>query len=182
MKRNSDKTTGSASSSRTTSLEDLQSKVQANDDALAFLKAAETAFQDDTEKYCMFLDLLLQFHHKRSQVDEVIETVKELFQGHNDLICGFNTFLSKEQEISQVTIDEEKDSEIHRAMAFIDNVKERLQNEERYRTFLDIMVEFQRGNEEIALQVFNEVTVLLNGHQDLIEEFTTFFPDVHGHE
>ncbi|KAF3599601.1 hypothetical protein F2Q69_00039334, partial [Brassica cretica] len=76
----------------------------------------------------------------------VIARVKELFKGHNHLIYGFNTFLPKEFEITLIEEDEAPPK---------------------------TTVEFEE-----AINFVNKikVSILFEGHSDLLEEFTRFLP------
>lgn len=62
----------------------------------------------------------------RTDTAGVIARVKELFKGHNNLICGFNTFLPKGYEI---TVDEEDENppkktvEFEEAISFVNKIK-----------------------------------------------------------
>lgn len=119
-------------------------------DALTYLKEVKDMFQNQREKYDMFLEVMKDFKaqryslffHQFLQGDEwnccffnlsfcrtdtagVIARVKELFKGHNNLIFGFNTFLPKGYEI---TIDEDegppkKAVEFEEAITFVNKIK-----------------------------------------------------------
>uniref|UniRef100_A0A151UEN3 Paired amphipathic helix protein Sin3 n=2 Tax=Cajanus cajan TaxID=3821 RepID=A0A151UEN3_CAJCA len=53
----------------------------------------------------MFLGIMKDFKARRIDTNGVIERVKGLFKGHNNLILGFNTFLPKGYEI---TVDQDR--------------------------------------------------------------------------
>ncbi|XP_020208500.1 paired amphipathic helix protein Sin3-like 2 [Cajanus cajan] len=74
-------------------------------DALLYLKEVKDIFQDQEEKYEMFLGIMKDFKARRIDTNGVIERVKGLFKGHNNLILGFNTFLPKGYEI---TVDQDR--------------------------------------------------------------------------
>ncbi|KAK4594825.1 hypothetical protein RGQ29_018519 [Quercus rubra] len=57
-------------------------------------------FQDKREKYDMFLKVIIDFKAQRIGNVDVTIRVKELFEGHNNLIFGFNIFLPKKYEIA----------------------------------------------------------------------------------
>ncbi|KAI7731153.1 hypothetical protein M8C21_006561 [Ambrosia artemisiifolia] len=75
-------------------------------DALTYLKEVKDMFQDQREKYDMFLDVMKDFKAQRIDTTGVIARVKELFKGHNNLIFGFNTFLPKGYEITVIEDEE----------------------------------------------------------------------------
>lgn len=60
----------------------------------------------------------------------VIARVKELFEGHRDLILGFNTFLPKGYEITLPLGDEQppakKPVEFEEAISFVNKIKVRV--------------------------------------------------------
>ncbi|KAL2344257.1 hypothetical protein Fmac_005542 [Flemingia macrophylla] len=75
--------------------------------ALAYVKAVEERFQDKKEKYDGFLEVLKDFKAQRIDTMGVIQRVKELFKGHEDLILDFNTFLPEGYEISFPLADDQ---------------------------------------------------------------------------
>ncbi|CAJ2665561.1 unnamed protein product [Trifolium pratense] len=149
-------------------------------DALSYLKEVKDMFQDQKEKYDMFLEVMKDFKAQKTDTHGVIERVKELFKGHNHLIFGFNTFLPKGYEI---TLDEEeapppkKTVEFEEAISFVNKIKKRFQNDEHvYKSFLDILNMYRKEHKEIG-EVYSEVATLFKEHRDLLEEFTRFLPD-----
>jgi len=63
------------------------------DEAMAFLTAVKVTFEDKREKLDEFLKLLADYRAKRIDVRVVKEGMMELFEDHQDLLLGFNTFL-----------------------------------------------------------------------------------------
>ncbi|CAD5327646.1 unnamed protein product [Arabidopsis thaliana] len=74
-------------------------------DALNYLKAVKDKFQD-SEKYDTFLEVLNDCKHQGVDTSGVIARLKDLFVGHDDLLLGFNTYLSKEYQITLLSEDE----------------------------------------------------------------------------
>ncbi|KAI4389240.1 hypothetical protein MLD38_001488 [Melastoma candidum] len=148
-------------------------------DALSYLKRVKDMFQDQRDKYDMFLEVMKDFKAQRTDTAGVIARVKELFKGHNDLILGFNTFLPKGFEIT-VEDDEtptKKTVEFEEAISFVNKIKKRFQNDEHvYKSFLDILNMYRKEQKDID-NVYSEVAGLFEGHSDLLEEFTRFLPD-----
>ncbi|KAK2458449.1 paired amphipathic helix protein Sin3 [Trifolium repens] len=72
---------------------------QTVDDALAFLKAVKVAFQNETEKYDEFIEILKDFKAGRTNSIGVTSRVRELFKEHIHLILGFNNFLPNEYQL-----------------------------------------------------------------------------------
>ena len=56
----------------------------------------------------------------RVNTDGVIEKVKELFKGYDDLLLGFNTFLPKGYRI---TLPEKKPVDFDEAIDFVNKIK-----------------------------------------------------------
>ncbi|MED6209113.1 hypothetical protein PIB30_051552 [Stylosanthes scabra] len=148
-------------------------------DALTYLKEVKDMFQDQREKYDLFLEVMKDFKAQRTDTAGVIARVKELFKGHNNLIFGFNTFLPKGYEI---TLDEEeappkKTVEFEEAISFVNKIKKRFLNDEHvYKSFLDILNMYRKEHKDIG-EVYSEVATLFKDHRDLLDEFTRFLPD-----
>ncbi|KAF8031803.1 hypothetical protein BT93_D0882 [Corymbia citriodora subsp. variegata] len=149
------------------------------DDALTYLKEVKDMFQDQREKYDMFLEVMKDFKAQRTDTVGVIARVKELFNGHNNLILGFNTFLPKGFEI---TLDEDeaptkRTVEFEEAISFVNKIKKRFQNDEHvYKSFLEILNMYRKEHKDIN-EVYSEVASLFEDHSDLLDEFTRFLPD-----
>ncbi|TYH99630.1 hypothetical protein ES332_A11G079500v1 [Gossypium tomentosum] len=156
----------------------ISQKLTTND-ALTYLKEVREMFQDQKEKYDMFLEVMKDFKAQRTDTAGVIARVKELFKGHNNLIYGFNTFLPKGYEI---TLDEDeapakKTVQFEEAISFVNKIKKRFQNDERvYKSFLDILNMYRKEHKDIN-EVYCEVASLFEDHPDLLEEFKRFLPD-----
>ncbi|XP_076936872.1 paired amphipathic helix protein Sin3-like 2 isoform X2 [Bidens hawaiensis] len=137
-------------------------------------------FQDQREKYDMFLDVMKDFKAQRIYTTGVIARVKSLFKGHNNLIFGFNTFLPKGYEITVIEDDEpppKKAVEFDEAISFVNKIKKRFQNDDRvYKSFLDILNMYRKEHKGIN-EVYQEVASLFYDHPDLLDEFTRFLPD-----
>uniref|UniRef100_A0A1J3GR05 Paired amphipathic helix protein Sin3-like 2 n=2 Tax=Noccaea caerulescens TaxID=107243 RepID=A0A1J3GR05_NOCCA len=157
----------------------INSQKLTTNDALTYLKQVKEMFQDQRDKYDMFLEVMKDFKAQRTDTSGVIARVKELFKGHNNLIFGFNTFLPKGFEI---TLDEEeappkKTVEFEEAINFVNKIKKRFQQDEQvYKSFLDILNMYRKDNKDIT-EVYNEVSILFEDHLDLLEEFTRFLPE-----
>ncbi|KAI3793967.1 hypothetical protein L1987_36591 [Smallanthus sonchifolius] len=149
-------------------------------DALTYLKEVKDMFQDQREKYDMFLDVMKDFKAQRIDTTGVIARVKELFKGHNNLIFGFNTFLPKGYEITVIEDDEappKRTVEFEEAISFVNKIKKRFQNDDQvYKSFLDILNMYRKEHKGIN-EVYSEVASLFDDHPDLLDEFTRFLPD-----
>ncbi|KAK8566032.1 hypothetical protein V6N12_059575 [Hibiscus sabdariffa] len=148
-------------------------------DALTYLKEVKGMFQDQKDKYDLFLEVMKDFKAQRTDTVGVIARVKALFKGHNNLIYGFNTFLPKGYEI---TLDEDeapprRTVEFEEAISFVNKIKKRFQNDEHvYKSFLDILNMYRKEHKDIN-EVYSEVASLFEDHPDLLEEFTRFLPN-----
>ncbi|XP_004517035.1 paired amphipathic helix protein Sin3-like 4 isoform X2 [Cicer arietinum] len=150
-------------------------------DALAYLKAVKDIFQDKKDKYDDFLEVMKDFKAQRIDTAGVIARVKELFEGHRDLILGFNTFLPKGYEITLPLEDEgphpKKPVEFEEAISFVNKIKARFQDDDHvYKSFLDILNMYRKENKAIN-DVYQEVAALFQDHPDLLDEFIHFLPD-----
>ncbi|XP_039068905.1 paired amphipathic helix protein Sin3-like 4 isoform X2 [Hibiscus syriacus] len=150
------------------------------DDALTYLKAVKDIFQEKKEKYDEFLEVMKDFKAQRIDTTGVIERVKELFKGYQDLILGFNTFLPKGYEITLPLDDEQppkKPVEFEEAISFVNKIKTRFQGDDHvYKSFLDILNMYRKENKSIN-EVYQEVAGLFQDHPDILSEFTHFLPD-----
>ncbi|CAL5396529.1 unnamed protein product [Camellia sinensis] len=149
-------------------------------DALTYLKEVKEMFQDQRDKYDMFLDVMKDFKAQRIDTTGVIARVKELFKGHNNLIFGFNTFLSKGYEITLIDEEEpptKRTVEFEEAISFVNKIKKRFQSDDHvYKSFLEILNMYKKEHKGIT-EVYHEVAVLFSDHSDLLDEFTRFLPD-----
>ncbi|KAH7852863.1 hypothetical protein Vadar_030208 [Vaccinium darrowii] len=157
--------------------------------ALSYIKEVEYMFQDQRDKYDMFLDVMKDFRAQRVDTDGVIARVKELFKGHNNLLLGFNTFLPKDCEIKLVEDQEDPDQKlkveqevplkrtVDESISFVNKIKKRFQNNDHvYKSFLDILNMYRKKHKGVN-EVYDEVVALFIDHPDLLEEFKRFLPD-----
>ncbi|CAF2096990.1 unnamed protein product [Brassica napus] len=148
-------------------------------DALHYVSAVRNTFHDDIGKYETFLEVMKDFKAQRDDHNGVIKRIKVLFNGHNDLILGFNTFLPKKYTIT-LPLEEEKPKTrvgFQDAFGFVTKIKARFSSDEHaYKRFLDIM-EMYRKERKSIIDVYEEVTILFKGHDDLLVEFLNFLPN-----
>ncbi|KAH3661386.1 hypothetical protein OGAPHI_006793 [Ogataea philodendri] len=74
-------------------------------DALSYLDQVKIQFQNQTDVYNNFLDIMKDFKSQSIDTPGVIERVSTLFRGHPKLIDGFNTFLPQGFAIECSTAD-----------------------------------------------------------------------------
>lgn len=75
------------------------------EDALSYLDNVKMKFNNHPQVYNDFLDIMKEFKSQSIDTPGVIERVSKLFQGHPDLILGFNTFLPPGYKIEVQTND-----------------------------------------------------------------------------
>ncbi|AEE33637.1 unnamed protein product [Arabidopsis thaliana] len=151
-------------------------------DALTYLKAVKDMFQDNKEKYETFLGVMKDFKAQRVDTNGVIARVKDLFKGYDDLLLGFNTFLPKGYKITLQPEDEKpkKPVDFQVAIEFVNRIKARFGGDDRaYKKFLDILNMYRKETKSIN-EVYQEVTLLFQDHEDLLGEFVHFLPDFRG--
>lgn len=138
---------------------------QTENDASTYLKEVKETLQYQREKYKGFLMVMKCFFARRTDASKVIAKAKELFEGHNNLISGFNIFLPKGHEIAL------EDDE---AINILTNIEKRFQNDEQvYMAFSDILNEFWKGRKD-ENKAYYEISILLKGHADLMDEINRF--------
>ncbi|PRQ24184.1 putative transcription regulator Others family [Rosa chinensis] len=147
-------------------------------DARTYIKEVEDTFQDQREKYNMFLEVLKDFLLKpeRNDMVGVIARVMELFKGHTKLLLGFNTFLPKGFEIIVRKVEPIRTVKPGQAISFLNKMKKRFQNDERvYKSFVNIVNMYVKEHKDVN-EVYQEVASLFDDQPDLLDEFTGFLP------
>ncbi|CAN6884560.1 unnamed protein product [Brassica oleracea] len=147
-------------------------------DALHYLKTVRNIFHDNVGKYETFLEVMRDFKAQRVDTAGVIERIKDLFKGYNDLLLGFNTFLPKDHTITLSPEEEKPKTKVdyNDAISFVTKIKARFGgDEDAYKSFLDILNLYRKDKKSIT-EVYREVTLLFKGHEDLLVEFVNFLP------
>ncbi|GAU40029.1 hypothetical protein TSUD_258220 [Trifolium subterraneum] len=139
------------------------------DDAFAFLKQVEVAFQHNRIKYEVFREMLKDYKAGKIDIGGMKVRVKGLFQEHTNLILGFNAFLPKEHQIIP-RLELEDGSTFYRA------VKDAFQDKrESFDEFLNIMMDWKY--ERVNIRSFvARMKELLKEHKDLTLGFNLFLP------
>ena len=75
-------------------------------DALSYLDQVKVRFVEQPDVYNRFLDIMKDFKSQAIDTPGVIERVSTLFNGHPELIQGFNTFLPPGYRIECGTLDD----------------------------------------------------------------------------
>ena len=172
------------------------------DDALRYLDTVKEIFYRDSSVYNSFLDCMKLFKKQELDTPGVIARVIELFEGHRDLISGFNVFLPPGYCIElprrsgvprvvvpppiswdQISPDGSRMErrlgspvEFNEAISYVTKIKSRFERQPRtYERFLDVLHNYQRQGQSVA-DVYREVRGIFEGHPDLIEDFHVFLP------
>ena len=165
------------------------------DDALRYLDTVKEIFYRDSSVYNSFLDCMKQFKKQEVDTEGVIARVIELFEGHRDLISGFNVFLPpgycielpRRSGVPRVVVPVAlaypaaprltgSPVEFDEAISYVTKVKSRFERQPRiYERFLDVLHNYQQQGQSVA-DVYREVRGIFEGHPDLIEDFHVFLP------
>ncbi|CAI8587757.1 unnamed protein product [Vicia faba] len=145
-----------------------------SNDTKIYIKEIKDAFKDDKNKFNEFLKTMKDIKKKRGNIVCMLAKVKELFEGHRELLLKFNTYLPNEFEI---TFPPEKpEINIEYAKKYLSKVKTRFQDDpDIYRSFIAIMNMYRnkkRSGEEVQQMVFS----LFKDHPDLVDGFIEFLP------
>jgi paired amphipathic helix protein Sin3a len=170
------------------------------EDALAYIAKVKMEFGGDKNGhiYNQFLDIMKSFKAHEVDTPGVIKQVSDLFEGRNDLILGFNTFLPADQRIKRETLERVaaaggrgmqsaqhgKQAEITEqpfgfghAISYVTKIKRRfLDDPDTYKTFLDILHMYKEKQRSIEV-VLEQISHLFRNHTDLLKGFATFLPE-----
>eukprot|EP00002_Diphylleia_rotans_P027626 TRINITY_DN5549_c0_g1_i9.p1 TRINITY_DN5549_c0_g1~~TRINITY_DN5549_c0_g1_i9.p1 ORF type:complete len:1063 (-),score=209.23 TRINITY_DN5549_c0_g1_i9:1171-4359(-) len=162
-------------------------------DALAYLEKIKICFHDQPWVYTSFLDSMKELKSQSIDTIGIIQRIKELFNGHRDLIIGFNRFLPQgffiDVEDTNVSVSREisppendhtapqgNGVEYELATNLLKAIKTRFIHQPSvYATFIDILQSFQADN-AILQDVYDKVASLFVDHQDLLQRFQRLFP------
>ncbi|OIT37975.1 PREDICTED: paired amphipathic helix protein Sin3-like 2 [Nicotiana attenuata] len=164
---------GGAGRGRAAAASNCAQKVSIND-ALSYIKEVKDTFQDEREKYDMFIAVTNDYKNQRIDTCGVIARVKDLFKGHPDLILRFNNFLPNGYEINLTQANEappNRSITFEEALRLVEKIKKRFQNNKHdYQSFLDILKRYEEEHTSIN-DVYDEVATLFIDHSDLLDEF-----------
>ncbi|XP_040933419.1 paired amphipathic helix protein Sin3-like 2 [Gossypium hirsutum] len=144
--------------------------------AKRYLKEITETFEDRKEKLVKFREVMKDFKTNRTDVAGVVERVKELFEGHNNLLKGFNFFLPMGYEI---TVDKHQPPP-KKMIGFLEPkdfmrlIKER--DKHVYWSFVDVLLRYQREQRDI-IKLYMEVDALFSkDYPDLFDDFKRYLP------
>ncbi|CEO94948.1 hypothetical protein PBRA_003761 [Plasmodiophora brassicae] len=154
-------------------------------DALGYLEKVKKKFYDRPNVYNQFLEIMKEFKAQTINTEGVIKRVTTLFQGHRELILGFNQFLPPGYKITDPTVpppeppQQKPTVEFNHAVKYVAKIKQRFESRpEVYEEFLEILHAYQekRTTETAIEQVKAKVQNLFRGHPDLLDDFNYFLP------
>uniref|UniRef100_A0A6B2LGF6 Histone deacetylase interacting domain-containing protein n=1 Tax=Arcella intermedia TaxID=1963864 RepID=A0A6B2LGF6_9EUKA len=151
---------------------------------MEFLERVKTVFESKPAVYTQFLDIMKEFKAQTINTPGVIARVKQLFQGHKDLILGFNSFLPAGYRITPEDLEDpippeniDRKPEFDHARNYVKKIKNRFIAEPHiYKSFLEILHQYHK-EQKPTQEVYNQVSKLFRHHRDLLDEFSQFLPD-----
>ncbi|KAL5100406.1 hypothetical protein RYX36_004733 [Vicia faba] len=150
-----------------------------SDDAKIYIQEIKDAFKDEKHKFNEFLKTMKDIKKKRAEIACMLARVKELFEGHRELLLKFNTYLSDEFEIAPSTEKSEvkkPEVNIEYARKYLEKVKTQFQDDPNvYQSFLAIL-NMYRKKEKSSEEVLQMVISLFKDQSDLVEGFIQFLP------
>ncbi|CAK9150271.1 unnamed protein product [Ilex paraguariensis] len=155
------------------------------DDARAYLLLAQKTLHDQTEKYEEFRKLLKDFGDQKIDDTQLSSTVKMLFDGYDDLVTGFNSFLpSKTKHVTasseayNSTVDNQAStSSWATQIEFVRKVQKRFGDDvRRYKSFL-VALGMWRFGDRVIDRLDQEVAGVFKEFPDLYMEFKGFYGD-----
>ncbi|EOA37319.1 hypothetical protein CARUB_v10011000mg [Capsella rubella] len=149
------------------------------EDLNSYLTAVKKAFRDNPLKYYVFFKHFCDL--RRDSVIDIadgIEYLEELLKDHQSLFLRLIAFLPAETQRLLHQRNASDDNKRKRVKSFIGKLKARFQLQEDgrhvYESFLEIMKVYQEGNKSVK-ELYKEVISLVQGHEDLITEFSEIF-------
>ncbi|MED6155643.1 hypothetical protein PIB30_006816 [Stylosanthes scabra] len=126
-------------------------------------------------------------HNIRTLTESVTERLKQIFQGHNHLILGFNKFLPSHHQIELLLEQDEEQSPkklipgFREAISFFKKVAGRFKDEGRDFNFTKLFLEKSKLWTEGKISwtdLYYKIVPHLREHEDLVEELGFFFPEI----
>ncbi|KAJ5073366.1 sin3b-related [Anaeramoeba ignava] len=131
--------------------------------AIRYLDEAKAQFQDRPEVFEQFLQAMKEFKMQIIDLPTVLEKVKKLFAGHDNLISKFNHFLTNGANLPTPETPESRLKEIYRSLPH-----------EKVGRFHALLQRFQENKIPKEKLLF-EVQKLFQNRQ-LFENFLSYFP------
>ncbi|CAI8587755.1 unnamed protein product [Vicia faba] len=158
---------------------------QCTKNAVEFLKEIKGRLTQD--KYDKFVKAFKDYRAQRIEVFDLMDKMKKIFEGQRDLILRLNNFMPIGYEVELPLEDEQslpkKHVKLEDATRFLNKIKAQFHGVDyhTYTSFMKILIMYYKKNKSFAM-VCKEVTTLLQGHPDLLDEFYHFLPKaISGH-
>ncbi|KAK3024290.1 hypothetical protein RJ639_043152 [Escallonia herrerae] len=152
------------------------------EECVSYVLLLQEKFHGQSDRYHEFTTLLVDFIGRRVNACRLSSKVKELFNGHKDLILGFNAFLPRNlrnavTDATPAKANKRDDRAIEAAVEFVNKVRTRFATDDlAFKAFLDTMARYQRRHLSDD-QVDQEFRVFFRDHPDLYIDFTRFLAD-----
>ncbi|ORY98872.1 Sin3 family co-repressor-domain-containing protein [Syncephalastrum racemosum] len=173
-----------ASSSDAMTQNDVQSAPPAHHalhphDAMTYLEAVKSQFANHPDQYSAFVNLIKESKHEKLDVNDVLNSVTELFRDYPHLLEGFNAFLPAEYRYNETTLasrlKETAITDVDAALSFIHKLKSRFANKPHvHQDFVELLVSLQK--ELTPNEVHEKARFIVAGDAELLEELETFLP------
>ncbi|KAK2984820.1 hypothetical protein RJ640_004645 [Escallonia rubra] len=172
-------------------MEESKEEGWSEEQCLSYVLLLREKFHTQSDRYHEFVKLLGDFHGRRVNACRFSSKVKELFNGHKDLILGFNAFLPRNlrnavtdaedgdavRSSTPAKANKRDDRAIKAAVEFVNKVRKRFGTDDlAFKAFLDTMARYQRRHLSDD-QIDQEFRVFFRGHPDLYIDFTRFLAD-----
>ncbi|VYS47075.1 unnamed protein product [Arabidopsis thaliana] len=141
-------------------------------DVRSYIYSVKETFHDEPAKYAQFLEILNDYSARRVDAPSAVARMTEFLKDHRNLVLGFSVLLSTWRYKNHPS----DNSKRIRVANFISKLKARFQGDDghEYESFLEILTMYQQGNKSVN-DLYQEVVALLQGHEDLVMEFSNVF-------
>ncbi|AEE30498.1 Paired amphipathic helix (PAH2) superfamily protein [Arabidopsis thaliana] len=145
-------------------------------DVRSYIYSLKESFRDEPAKYAQFLEILNDYSARRVDAPSAVARMTELMKDHRNLVLGFSVLLSTGDTKTTPLEAEPDNNKRIRVANFISKLKARFQGNDGhvYESFLEILTMYQQGNKSVN-DLYQEVVALLQGHEDLVMEFSNVF-------
>ncbi|CAL5188843.1 unnamed protein product [Lathyrus oleraceus] len=152
---------------------------QCTKDAIEFVKEIKGGLIQN--KFDEFVKAFKDYRAQRIEDSDLRDKMKEIFEGERDMILRLNTFMPIGYEIKLPFEDEQSQRKKHVTMEdatrFLNKIKAQFEGVDNhtYKSFMKILIMYYKKHKSFTM-VCQEVTTLLQGHPDLLDEFYDFLP------
>lgn len=147
-----------------------------------YLKLVRDTFGSRNDsRYRGFLRVMKDYKGGIFDTLEVISLVKEMFEGHHELLTGFNILLPRGYSINSVAPTKDPPTALEarvEAVNLVNKIRTRLQDDKLYRSLVDVMCKYGR-NPRVNI-LFKELPILFQDHPDLLAELYIRYPETKG--